>query len=114
MNDATMTISDVGVASLLGGLVGVVAELEVHGRIVQAQAKQIVPVDTGALQESIVVESDTDSRGPVVYVGSHLPYAIYVELGTSRMAAQPYLRPALGAAGGNISDSTAVLGAEDR
>jgi phage gpG-like protein len=27
-------------------------------------------------------------------VGTNVPYAVYVEFGTSRMAAQPYLRPA--------------------
>ena len=35
-----------------------------------------------------------------VYVGSHVEYATYVEFGTSRMSAQPYLRPALDIARG--------------
>lgn len=31
----------------------------------------------------------------VVYIGTNVEYAIYNELGTSRMKARPYLRPAL-------------------
>ena len=41
--------------------------------------------------------------GPVTYVvGTPVEYSVYVEFGTSRMAAQPYLRPAVEQAARNI------------
>lgn len=39
---------------------------------------------------------DYDSFGTVTYrVGSDVSYSVHVEFGTSRMQAQPYLRPAV-------------------
>ena len=59
---------------------------------IEERAKEIVPVDTGALQESIHVEKG-DQLGEYRVVASE-PYAAFVEFGTSKMAAQPYLIPA--------------------
>ena len=56
------------------------------------------PVKTGRLRASIdyVVVTEGEGQGRTVgYVGSNVEYARFVELGTSRQAAQPYLRPAL-------------------
>lgn len=53
-------------------------------------AKNLVPVDTGALRESIVIEIE-QSQATIL---SPLDYAASVEYGTSRQAAQPYMRPA--------------------
>ena len=49
-------------------------------------------MDTGNLRNSIThaVESGEDA----VYVGTNVEYAPYVEMGTRRTAAQPFLRPA--------------------
>lgn len=58
---------------------------------VEAHAKTIVPVRTGNLKNSI----HTWREGPSHYaVGTTVEYAPYVEFGTRRMAARPYLRPA--------------------
>ena len=58
---------------------------------IEAHAKTIVPVRTGKLKNSI----KTWREGPGLYaVGTHVEYAPYVEFGTRRMAARPYLRPA--------------------
>lgn len=54
-------------------------------------AKRIVPVDSGDLRDSIHPEVSADG----MYVVADEEYASHVELGTSKMAAQPYLRPAL-------------------
>ena len=56
-------------------------------------ARRYVPVDTGALRDSIRSEQD-GSEGEY---GSDLEYSIYVEMGTSKMSAQPYLRPSIDA-----------------
>lgn len=58
---------------------------------------------TGRLRASIRWHlPGSDDRGMFVDVGSNVVYAPFVEQGTSRMAARPYLRPALEAARGNI------------
>lgn len=65
---------------------------------VEATAKRLCPVDTGRLRASISHEIQTDSHGLIGVVGSNVEYASFVEFGTSRSRAQPYLRPALDAA----------------
>jgi HK97 gp10 family phage protein len=66
--------------------------LEEIGLAAEGYAKRACPVDTGRLRNSIthVVEGSEDA----VYVGTDVEYAPYVELGTRRTAAQPFLRPA--------------------
>ncbi|WP_326646682.1 HK97 gp10 family phage protein [Streptosporangium sp. NBC_01755] len=55
-------------------------------------AQALVPVDTGNLKNSIGVDFDADELGFTAEATAN--YAAYVELGTSRMAPQPYLGPA--------------------
>ena len=81
---------------------------------IEAKAKVRAPVDTGALRNSIYTRvGRTPSQMPVVtgdaaraelpepnedttaHVGPSVEYALYVELGTHRMAAQPFLGPAV-------------------
>lgn len=50
-------------------------------------------VRTGRLRNSISYGVDTDE--PAVYIGSNVEYAPYVELGTSKMRARPFLKPAV-------------------
>jgi len=58
---------------------------------IQREAKKRCPVDTGALRNSITV----DFYGVMsAQIGPHMPYAPYVEYGTRKMAARPYLFPA--------------------
>lgn len=66
--------------------------LEEIGLAAEGYAKRACPVDTGNLRNSIThaVESGEDA----VYIGTNVEYAPYVELGTSRQKAQPFLRPA--------------------
>ncbi len=73
----------------------VAQDLARRGTQVQAAAKRNAPVDTGRLRASIVSALGEDGRGLFVDIGTDVTYAPYVELGTSRQAAQPYLRPAL-------------------
>lgn len=63
---------------------------------VKADAAGAAPVDTGALRSSITVTSEGGGAGSTsASISPGVNYGIYVELGTSRMAAQPYLFPAL-------------------
>ena len=59
--------------------------------LIEAKAKELCPVDTGLLRSSItpVVES-----WAAAFVGTNTEYAPYVEFGTKKMAAQPFLEPA--------------------
>lgn len=62
---------------------------------VERMAKDKVPVDTGTLKNSIDVQMEDDLTA---IVAPHTDYATYVEFGTSRMAAQPYMTPSAEAA----------------
>lgn len=64
--------------------------LERIGLAAEGYAKKECPVDTGNLRNSITHARDDDAA----YIGTNVEYAPYVELGTSRMKAQPFLRPA--------------------
>lgn len=55
-------------------------------------------VRTGRLRGSITWRPGGDETGWYVDIGSNVLYAPYVELGTSRAPAYPFLRPALEAA----------------
>jgi HK97 gp10 family phage protein len=57
---------------------------------IERDAKIIAPVDTGTLESSIT--SDID--GLSAEIGPHTDYEAFVEYGTSKMNAQPYMGPA--------------------
>lgn len=67
--------------------------LEIIGGMAETYAKETVPVDTGRLKNSITHEVEGDGRA--VVIGSNVEYAPFVELGTVKMSARPYLRPAV-------------------
>lgn len=62
---------------------------------IAADARARVPVRTGYLKSSIVPVVIEAGHSAEVQVGA--PYGIYVEYGTYKMAAQPYLSPAVAA-----------------
>lgn len=55
-------------------------------------------VVTGRLRSSIAWRPGHDSISPYVDVGTAVHYAPFLEFGTRKMAARPFLRPALQAA----------------
>jgi HK97 gp10 family phage protein len=69
---------------------------------VRDRAKELAPVKTGFLRDSIEVVMTGVSNGSVV---AQKEYAPYVELGTSRAPAQPFLLPALEEEKGNLPDA---------
>jgi HK97 gp10 family phage protein len=76
---------------------------------VAVRARANAPVDTGYLQGSIAAVP-VNQHMAEVRVGA--PYGGYVEFGTSKMAAQPFLSPALGGAAESMLQKIAgALGA---
>ena len=102
----------------------VLRALETCGLVAEGYAKKLCPVDMGLLRNSIthalsgeapaITEYESTkkdktgakkrgsysgeapgSKVPCVYIGTNVEYAAYVELGTSRQIAQPYLKPAV-------------------
>lgn len=64
--------------------------LEICGEKAESYAKALCPVDTGRLRNSIThFQSGEDE-----YIGTEVEYAPYVELGTRKMSARPFLKPA--------------------
>jgi HK97 gp10 family phage protein len=68
-------------------------KLEVIASKIEADAARLCPVDTGRLRASITHRVERGRH--VAYVGTNVEYAPYVEFGTRKMRAQPFLRPAL-------------------
>ena len=65
--------------------------LEIIGGKAETYAKQICPVDTGRLRNSIThAQQDLNTE----VIGTNVYYAPFVELGTVRAKARPFLRPA--------------------
>lgn len=62
-------------------------------------ARERVPVDTGALRDSITitVEGDGRSNAMSATIGTSSSYAAYVEYGTAFSRPQPFMAPALDA-----------------
>lgn len=71
------------------------------GEEVRERAERLAPTDTGALAASIHVEVESVDGHPGAAVIADVPYAGYVETGTSDTPAQPYLRPAIEQIGGD-------------
>lgn len=92
--------------------------LEKIGQAAETYAKALCPVGTpestgipgymgGTLRGSISHDNDEDT----VYLGTNIEYAPYVEMGTVKMEARPYLRPAIT---DNLEEYKAVFEAELR
>ncbi|NSW92317.1 MAG: HK97 gp10 family phage protein [Firmicutes bacterium] len=67
-------------------------------KIVLDDAKARAPVDTGELRDNMtmrVVEKDRSQVEIDVGPGKDQFYGLFIEQGTSKMAAKPFLRPAL-------------------
>jgi HK97 gp10 family phage protein len=69
--------------------------IEAAGQEMVATARQIVPVRTGYLQSTIYHKTDPGEL--TLELGAKADYALYVEMGTRRMAAEPFIRPAVDA-----------------
>jgi HK97 gp10 family phage protein len=75
------------------GLEFTTEDLMAGAEIILNHAQDLCPVDTGFLRMSGNLYEDP-GRGEVL-IGFDAEYASYVEFGTYKMEAQPFLRPAL-------------------
>lgn len=83
------------------------AALTQCGQLAEAHARELCPVDTGRLRDSIHYEVTEEGMTLAAYA----PYAEYVELGTHRTAPQPFLRPAMEQYAGELEQAIrAALG----
>jgi len=85
------------------------AALRKGGNVILAEARARAPVDKGVLRRSIKLRSARSRDGVALRIDVRIPpngkpgntggpyYGAFVELGTSKMAAHPYLRPAFDA-----------------
>jgi hypothetical protein len=70
------------------------------------EARRLVPVRTGKLRDSIGYIYNQQTKTLTLYADQ--PYASFIELGTRRIAARPFLRPALAAMGRTWGGTTEV------
>ena len=71
------------------------AVLEANAKEIEFEAKRMCPVDTGKLRQSILATKEGDKTYKIEANATGLaPYAPFVEHGTSKMSAQPFLYPA--------------------
>lgn len=68
------------------------AGLTAIGLTAEGHAKDLCPVDTGRLRNSIT--NVVLDREKAVIIGTNVEYGPYVELGTANMLPRPFLRPA--------------------
>ncbi len=79
-----------------GSKSGVVYELYNPRRTHRASASGEPPAtDTGYLVNNIVITMDSADRGLSVNVESRAEYSSFLEFGTSKMSARPFMQPAL-------------------
>lgn len=81
-------------------------------RVISNEAKDRVPVKTGALRRSIRVFDDraavrANLKERTAFVGTRLFYGKFVELGTAHSSAKPFLRPAMDESGDSAVDKLA-------
>lgn len=78
-------------------------QLEAGGTDMEATSRRIVHVRTGYLQSTIYHKVDRNNLS--LELGATADYAFFVEMGTRRMAAEPFLRPAFDAEEQKLLDS---------
>lgn len=94
---------DVDAADFLAGLRRAVGRLKLDteadlirlGQRAVRNMRQLCPVDLGVLINSLGVTQGRDGRGLYLDIGTSVDYGLPVEFGTSRQAAQPFVRPGL-------------------
>lgn len=92
-----MTLNTPTLDRLQAGLAGVIDQgIADAASAIVIRAQEFVPVDTGALRDSIHVEGAEGSETRTVIAGGgDVHYAAAIEYGTRFSAAQPFFTPAV-------------------
>ena len=96
VNDARIRITRVVNEDELGKQIE--EKMRRMGGAMGVRAQRLVPKRTWALHDSIETETERKGSRVTTTLGAgneDVSYALHVEQGTSRAAAQPYLRPAM-------------------
>ena len=88
---------------------------QLGGEVIAEAARQLAPVSPpypwttpGELRDSIYVRAYTRDGNVYVIIGTrNVRYAAFVEFGTERNAAEPFMRPALAQSQGAVEDAVA-------
>jgi HK97 gp10 family phage protein len=78
--------------------------MEETGAAMVRRAREVVPVRTGRLRDSIHAAVEGGSGHRTLVLAADAPYADFIERGTSRHPAKPYIRPAVDAEGPKLGD----------
>lgn len=99
---------DGGADAHLSGSIGDAFDERVGPKLLEAM-QNLVPFRSGALYRALTFEVDRSNPDDVILragvdagTDEEVTYGLFVEQGTSRMAAQPFMRPALGQVGARI------------
>ena len=86
------------------------AVLKIAAFAVERKGKEKSPVDTGANRDSIfVAEVDDIGGAPAYRIGPTTEYGPFLEFGTSKMPARPYMIPALEAESPRLREAIAQI-----
>lgn len=77
-----------------GALAGARLGVAAGALLIETQMKQNSPVRTGNNRRSINTQIEDDGLKIRAQIGPNTDYAVYLEMGTRFMAAQPFIRPA--------------------
>jgi hypothetical protein len=89
--DVELRIDENGLQALVRG--GVTDDLRRRGNKVLTRARQLAPVQTGALRGSLNMQMTNEGGVPGVRIGTPLKYAVYVHEGTGIHAGRGYIYP---------------------
>lgn len=108
-NRITISMTSNRFPEIAAKLPGVARQLTMKAALdIEARAKELAPVRTGNLKNSIQAKPDGDTDA-IVIVGAE--YGIYVEMGGRHNAAHPFFNPAVEAvAPGFVAACRAALG----
>jgi HK97 gp10 family phage protein len=90
----TTEVSTASIDALILRFALIPALIEKYLVLIEGDAKQLAPVDTGALRESIAHTLE-GLAGEVTAGNDAVDYASFVEYGTSRQPGHAFMRPAI-------------------